>query len=297
MADLSQGTPSNKSGTQPVPNKKPAQPGKSSDAENLNVHDPDAIQGGMISFWHLVEHNSTLVVGLILAIVVGTAGYGIRNWWIDRNEKKAQDAYYAVEAKYMKLKEGFDRAKMKDLMPAEKDEKTAAAPATGDLAKDYGSIPTDFEKVARDNPSTSAGAQAAIIASDLYLSHGQPDKAVEIAQVPAKTLGSKTLLGSLVTVAWGNALAAKDDCAEAVKIWKQVLDSSAAAFLHADAGLRSGLCYEALNQPDKAREMYQKVTAEGADSMAGATAKSLLRALNAKSPIMSSPAPTAPAKG
>jgi TolA-binding protein len=213
-------------------------------------------------------------------------------WFSGRKEVKAQDAYYEVEAKYAKLKEGFDRAKYKAAMPqmAPKDEKSDDKAATGDLAKDYGSIVGDLEKVARDFAGTSAGAQAAILASDTFMTYQQPDKAAEIAQVATKAMDDRSMLAGLARMQLGAALATKGDCKEAVKVWGEVIANKSAAFLQGDASLRSGICFEALNEPQKAMEMYQKVSAEGPESSSATTAKGLLRALELKTKATAAPA-------
>lgn len=290
MADMTQSAPS-KSNSRNAAAKNTAK----DTPKGLDIHDPDALQEGLIDIWSWIEHNSAIVVGLIAVIVLGAIVYSVSIWWSGRAEKKAQEAYYAVESKYAKIKEGFDRAKYKALMPqaaAGKDDKSASPAASGDLAKDYGTVISDLEKVARDHAGTAAGAQAAILAADTYLNYQQPDKAIEIARAGAQSMSEKNMLASLVKMELGNAYAVKGDCKEAVKVWGQIIDNKAVGFLHADASLRSGLCYEALNEPQKAMEMYQKVSAEGggAESTSATAAKGFMRALELKLK------PAAPAK-
>lgn len=250
----------------------------------IDVKDPDAVQKGIIDFWGWVEHNSKVVVALVAVAFLAAIAYVIFNSFKSYQERSAQKDYYAAELKYTKLREGYDRAKFKAMMPpgaaaAEDKTKTPDAPASGDVTKDYGAALSDLEKVARDHAGTSAGAQAAILAGETYLEYKQADKAAEVLQLPVKALSDKHLLANLAKMAYGSALATKGDCQAAVGVWQQVLDKKSAVFLHADAGLRSGLCFEQMNQPDKAAEMYRKVTAEAADSAASTTAKGLLRAI------------------
>jgi predicted negative regulator of RcsB-dependent stress response len=262
-------------------------------ATTMEIRDPDAFQDTILGGWSWVEKNAVLVGGVLALGLIVLVGYTVMNWWGSKKELKAQEAYFAVESKYTKLKDGFDRAKLKSAMPAAmpKDDKSEDKASSGDVTKDYGTTITDLEKVAHDYAGTAAGTQAAILAADTYLSYGQADKAVAIAEVPAKQMSEKTLLGSLSRIQLGSALATKGDCKEAVKVWGQVIDNKAAPYLHADASLRSGLCYEQMNEPQKALEMYQKVSSEsGADSSSSSTAKGLMRALELKTK------PAAPAK-
>lgn len=258
-------------------------------ASSIDIRDPDQFQETVLGFWHFIERHAAAFGAAILVGLLVLCGFVLKNWWHGREERKAQEAYYAVESKFTKLKEGFDRSKMRALMPnIPKDDKNpAAAPATGDIEKDYGQVIHDLEKIAQNHPGTAAGAQAAILATETYLSYGKPDQAVAIAEMAAKNLpaGSSPnpLLGSLVNVQYGSALAAKGNCDQAVKVWDQVLAAKSAKFLYADVSLREGLCYEQLNNPTKALEMYQKTLAEaGQESPLATTAKGLSRALEVK---------------
>lgn len=256
-----------------------------SNANDAKMNGNDALKqalgGG--SGWDFVENNAKLIAALIVVAVLGGLGYVGFQYVQKRQERAASTAFYAVEARYTKLKDGFDRARLQNLMPgmAPKDSPDAK-PSTGNLEQDYGTVITDLEKVARDHAGTSAGAQAAILAAETYLAYNQPDKAIEIAQVPAKNMSGKNMLASLSKVMWGSALAAKGDCQTAVGIWQQVVETKQVGFLHPDVNLRTGICYEQMNQLDKAAEMYRKVTSEASESVAGQTAKGLLRAIEMK---------------
>jgi len=239
----------------------------------------------VLGFWHFIERHAAAFGAAILVGLLVLTGFVLKGWWHGREERKAQESYYAVEAKFTKVKEGFDRAKMRALMPSlPKDDKTPQpAAATGDIEKDYGPVLRDLEKIAQTHAGTAAGAQAAILAAETYLNYGRPDQAAAVAGAASKSMSSGSLLGALVNVQYGSALAAKGDCEQAVKAWDQVLGNKAAKYLHADVSLREGLCYEQLNNATKALEMYQKTLAEaGAESPLASTAKGLSRALEAK---------------
>lgn len=234
-----------------------------------------------------VEKNAKIFAVLLIAVVVGGLAYVGYQSLKTRWEASAQEAFYVVEVKYNKLRDEFDRAKMNALMPDEKKEKETLKAASGDIEKDYGSLIQDLEKVARDHAGTSGGAQAAILAAETYLLYNQPEKAAAIVEVPVKELPKAHLLSNLSRVLLGNALANKGDCQSAVGVWQQALDEKNATFLHPEVSLRSGLCYEKLNQPEKAAEMYRRSMADGPESAAGSTAKGLLRALELKTKTQS----------
>ena len=242
-----------------------------------------ALGGG--TFAEFVERYAKLIFAVFIIAVLAGFGYVGLQFLQRRQERAASEAFFPPEERFTKIKTGFDQAKMNKLMPGltTKDPKTAdAKPATGNLDQDYGSVITDLDKVAHERAGTSAGAQAAIMLAETYLNYKQPDKAADIARLPAEQMGSSNTLSQLARVLWGTALADKGDCQAAVKVWQPILDSKRDKFLVPDVSLRSGTCYEQLNQPDKAAEMYRRVTSEGAESVAGQTAKGLLRALEVK---------------
>lgn len=262
---------------------------------------PDALQVGMIDIWDWVEKNAKLLGALIAVLVLGQIAWTSVQYLHKRQERSAQEAFYSVQAKYAKLKEGFERARYESVMPnAAAKSKDAAADkkpsvATGDLQKDYGLVLSDLERVAKDQNGTSAGQEAALLAAQIYLEYKQPDRAAELARSAVDTSAEKSLLHQLASIELGNALATKGDCAGAVQVYQKVIDSKAAEFLQGDASLRSGVCFETLKQNDRAAEMYRKASATAQDSTAGQVAKGLLRALEVKTKSQTSAAPAAPA--
>jgi tetratricopeptide (TPR) repeat protein len=228
---------------------------------------------------HWAEEHAKAITGFIVFLLICGAAYMAMGFFAKRQERAATEEFYSVAAKFHKAKEEYDQAKYRDAAP--KGEKVPDGKvATGDLQKDYGTIVSDLEKIARDRAGTSAGAEAGILAGDTYLQYKQPDKAVELARLNIDKLSDGQTLKHLSSMLLGNALATKGDCQEAVSVWQKVLDNSKAAYLHGDASLRAGLCYEQLGQTDKALEMYRK--ASSTESGAASTARGLLRALEVK---------------
>jgi tetratricopeptide (TPR) repeat protein len=265
-------------------------PSSSTPAAQMDMRNADAVQSSMMNLWQVVEDNSKLIAALLVVAVLGGVGMIALQFLEKRQERSAQSDFYAVHSKFTELRDAYDRAKIEALMPGmTPPDATAAASekkaASGDLAKDYGSLMEEFETVAREHAGTSGGTQAALLASEIYLEYQQPEKALVVIEGAASKIGSKHVLKPLTEIAWGNALANKGDCQAAISHWQQVLDNPAATFVHADAGLRAGLCLEQMNQPEKAIEMYRKVTTEAPDSTAGRNAKGLLRALEIKQPV------------
>jgi len=237
-------------------------------------------------FGEFVENNAPIMGALFAIVVIAAVIYEGVQFVQKRHELSAATAFYQVETQYSKLKEGFDRAKMQNFMPSAKANASTTV-ANGDLQKDYGTVLPELKKIATENAGTTAGAQAAMDLADIYINYNQPEKAVEYAKNAAERLSSRNTLAPLARVLWGTALAQKGDCATAVTVWQQVLDNKSAAFLSSNVSLRSGLCYEKMNQNDKAAEMYHRVVADAEQTSDGQTAKTYLRAIDLKNAMAS----------
>ena len=268
--------------------------GKIEDAlHHIEIRNADAFQKTLVSGVSWAEKNAKLIVALLVIAILGGLGYAGLQWVGRKQERAAQEAYYAAESKFTKLKEGFERAKFKAFMPEQSKDDPKAPPAvaaTGDLAKDYGTVIDDLDRIAHEFAGTTGGAQAGILAGETYLSYKQADKAIAVVQVAAQKLKPTQTLQQLSQVLWGNALAAKDDCQGAVGVWQQVLSNPSAAYLASDVSLRSGLCFEKLGQNDRALEMYRAASLASGDSSSGQAAKGFKRALELKSKPAAAPA-------
>jgi tetratricopeptide (TPR) repeat protein len=251
---------------------------------------PDMFVSTVGRGWNTVEKNSKVVTTIVALLFLGAIVYVTMDFVNRRADRKASEELYKVEAQYLKIKDTFEKAKADAEKPPEKPKdkadaketakvETPAQPASGDLQKDYGTVLPGLEQVADKHANQSAGAQAAVMAADLYLEYKQPEKAVAVLDKVVTKQSSGDLMYGVAHLLRGSALAAKGDCNQAVSDWQKVVDSKKNSFLHPDALLKSGVCYETLKQNDKAMEMYKKVTQDHADSQAAQTAKTYLRAI------------------
>lgn len=254
------------------------------DKEDLKRPDPFLQTVG--KSWSAIERNSVLVTSLLGALILAAIVYLAWDFVHGRNERSAAETLYSTESEYFKLKEGFERARFEAMAPTPPDAKDnqadAATAATGDLEKDFGKVVLGFEDVVQKHPSTAAGAQAAIWLAEIYIDYKQPAKAVEAIDKIVGHQSGATLLFGLTHMVRGSALAASGDCAKAVESWQKVADSPRNSFLHPEALLKSGVCYESMSQFDKASEMYRRVTENHSETSAGQSARTFLRALEMK---------------
>lgn len=276
------GTPNTKSASRPAHGEPPVQ-------HTVEIKDADVFQSRMQSGFNWVEDNSKLFIAVLAILVIIGIAYAAVTGLRRHQERVAQDEFYKVEAPFLKKRDAFEKTKFKAFMPKDAEDKTPGEVATGDLGKDYGALLTGVESTAKTYAGTAAGSQAAILVAQTYLDYKNPDKAIEYAQIPAKSLPAGHTLAELSRVLWGNALATKGDCQQALDVWQKVLNEKNAAYLASDVNLRMGVCLEKLGQNDRAAEAYR--AASKADSPSAQSAKGLLRALELKNPAVAQSAP------
>lgn len=240
-----------------------------------NIHHRDFFQEQMHRSVDALERNLSAVLAVIGVLALVGAGWLGWGWIEARGEKAAQEKFYPLEKQYSDKHDGFERAKFSAHSNAPvKDTPAISVAATGDLAKDYGDIVDGMETFAKENPGRAAGVQAGLLAAQTRIEYNQIEKALETLKFLREKNSTGKLMGLLVRMAEGNALAATEKCADALSLWQQILDQKTAAFLHGEASLRAGICLESMGQKDRAIEMYKKASADGEQS-----AKSLLRRL------------------
>ncbi len=240
------------------------------------ISDRDFLQDTVLGLVETLAKHKTVVITVVAAIAVGGIGYAANGAIKSRAELKAQNAFFPIEKSYTEKREKFDQAKFADLTGQKAE---GAVKATGDLAKDYGTLVEDLEAFAKSHAGTAAGAQAAMLAAETRMSYNQADLAGSTLDSLVKETKSSNLMGGLIRMANGNAWAQAGKCDQAVKAWEQVLATKEISFLHGEAALRSGLCLEKSGDKTKAAEMYRKASGESERSSASQTAKALLRAI------------------
>ena len=70
---------------------------------------------------------------------------------------------------------------------------------------------------------------------------------------------SSVLSNTLVLKKMGQLLADSDQCKEAIDIWNKVLNNKKAEFTFSDVRIKQALCYQKLNETQKAEELLTQV--------------------------------------
>lgn len=255
---------------------------------------PDQLQAGLQQGFTWTQTHVRLVMGLILAFVIIGGGWSVWSQIALKKETELQERYFVIEKKILEKKRGFDEAEQQDKMKeaaakAGKPQDPKAAPATkasGDLAKDYGSLPQELEALVAEAPESRAGQMAALNLAELKARYKQPDEALRVLAQVNKKEQTSHLIGALVLTMKANLTAEKGDCPQALTMWEKIVKEPKAAFLHDETKLRMGLCYEAVSDWTKAEQLYTEVSkregTENGDSSATKDAERYLRLLKLK---------------
>lgn len=256
----------------------------------LDAKTPDAFLTWSEKGFKWVEANRTVVISVLSIGLVGGLAWGgyvqYRSW----TEKSAAKAIYVAEAKLNKKKEELAKAES-DAMTKDKDTGKIKEPPKVDFEASLSESAREVEGAIVKHAQTRAASVAAIDLASLYLSYKKPDLASALlSQVDG---GNSETLKSLIQALSATAVFEQGDYNRASSLFEQILQDPNAEFLHPDTMVKLGLCYEKLDQADRAKEMYSRASAEFADSESGRTAKGYLRLLELQN---HSKAPAAGAK-
>ncbi len=249
------------------------------EGELAGMNDRDRFQEVALRAAEWLGKNSyaaKVLVGLALLAGLGFVGY---QKFLDRSEKAAFEALYPIESAYQQKRDAFEQAEAPQMNGA----KAEGSKASGDLSKDYGQLVDDLAKFANEHSKTTAGAHAALMASETYLKYGKTDEAQKLLSGVVGSVRAQTLWGGLVLLAHGNVMAEAGQCEGALASYQKLLaagDSKAPhTHLQGEAQLRAGLCFEKMGQKDRAIEMYKKTIELKERGGVVERARTLLRAL------------------
>lgn len=255
--------------------------------EAMIARTPDQFQTSMGTFLDWLNKRIGALVAVAAALVVLTAAYGVYAYVRDSRESEWQDKYFPLEKRLTEKKRSYDEAGAQAKVAAANPKGPAATGtvASGDLSKDYGSLPQELKDFVAAAPNTHAGEMAALNAADLFLDYKNVDEADKVIAQVNKGNRVGDLLGSLVVNMKAGIAADKGDCKSAVGLWEKIAQNKNAVFLRDESKLRMGLCYETLNDAAKAESLYAEVAkkdAKDADSIAARDAERYLRLLRMK---------------
>ncbi len=245
---------------------------------------PDKFLAALRQVLEIALKNKTQVLIVVVLAIVGGGAFAIYSYVKDKQERAAQAEYYLIEKDYLKIKEDFEKSKSENMPKTQaKEEPKEVQPVapTGDLEKDYGPIVQKLESFIKTHPGKKASLMSGLTLADIYNQYNKPAEAANTLKSLEPNL-NKDLLSALVYNQYGNILANQKDCTQALEKWKKVTDLEKAKFLHHDAYIRMGLCYESMSDFAQAEQYYQKAAIGNSNSQTSKAAEKYLRLLKIK---------------
>lgn len=250
------------------------------------IKGPDKFQKFSKSVIDWIQANRKAVLaGAIAFMVLGIvyAGYDL---YRERVESKARVALFKANKLQDDIAKQEQDAKMQeeqakaDAEKAAKDKKAKASPAPSPAPVDVAGLKSSalqaYQDVIRDYPGTAAAHIAVLQSSQMLLDDKKTDEAVQLFEKNKEPSRGQTLLLGAYLSQKGKVLAQKGDCEGAVREWERVIGNPNLTIWHGDSLVKAGVCYEKLNQKDKAVELYKKAVASHGESDAGRAAKKFL---------------------
>lgn len=174
-----------------------------------------------------------IVVGLVITVVTNQS---------EKKEKTAQENFAVIQEKLNKLNEKTPAA-----------DKDAKAPAAVDIV----SLKKDLEDFITKNSGTVAAQIAGLSLADIYANEKNNTEALTVLK--KIETNSSVLSNVLVLKKTGQILADADQCKEAIAVWEKVLANKKAEFAFADVQIKQALCYQKLNDFQKAEDLLTQV--------------------------------------
>lgn len=183
-----------------------------------------------------------------------------------------------VAKKEAKVREDFAKAQ-----EGKKQKDKAALPAIPpvDFSANYEAAARAIELAVDAHRDTEAAAAAALRLSSLYRDFKKVQEAEGI--LARIKLSESNFLYPLIEMQKATLAMEAGDYNRAQTGFEQLSRNKAAEFLQAEALLKQGLCLEKLEQKDRAKEIYNRLSTEFPESQASRTAKGYLRLLDLQS--------------
>lgn len=233
-----------------------------------------------------VEEYSRALLAVGVLLLVAALGWAGFHYWREGQEKAALLALYESQSPLLKKKAEFARAELPQTPEKDKEQanltKENLVHASGDLQTDYGPELKRLKAVIDKFPTSKAAVLAALDLADLYASHKDPSRAIEVLARVEKALARRELLYGIWTMKLANLRAEAGDCPGAIEGWQKILAGDEHRYLHPEANLRLGVCYENMKDLAKAKEMYQQTFEKFPESSAGMTAQKYLLYVESK---------------
>lgn len=141
---------------------------------------------------------------------------------------------------------------------------------------DYEEIRSGYQRVIREHQGTKGAILATLYLSQLEMAQSRPREALESMQKIQPILTTESLIDGMAQMTLASLYESNNQCEKAIPVWSKVINAPQLSFLHADALLKQGLCFEGMKDTSKAIENYQKLIENHTQSPSGQMAQRLL---------------------
>jgi predicted negative regulator of RcsB-dependent stress response len=233
-----------------------------------DIRGPDVFISNMQKFSEWAYNRRKALMGvlvLIAAVALAWAGMGT---YSAKQEDAAAETLFAAEKTLNKVDQSFEvppagTAKAQAQGKPIKDGKALAVP-TGKIEVDYKDAIEQLKDVITRFPRTQTSVIAALDLARIYHSYNKPDDSISVLNGAVGVANHPATKG-LVLQSLGLAYESKGDCTSAVNQWQKIIDDKTMGPFQANSLIKQALCYEKLNQKDKAIEIFGRFDAAEAE--------------------------------
>jgi len=224
-----------------------------------DIRGPDVFISNMQKFseW-AYNHRKTILGTLVLIAAVALTWAGIGTYSA-KQEDAAAETLFAAEKTLNKVDQSFEVPKADAQGKPIKDAKPLAVP-TGKIEVDYKDSIDQLKDVITRFPKTQSSVIAALDLARVYHDYNKYDDSISVLNAASKVANHPATRG-LVFQGLGLAYESKGDCAQAVTQWQKIVDDKTMGPFQANSLIKQALCYEKLNQKDKAIEIFGRFDA------------------------------------
>ena len=229
----------------------------------------------------LYEQKPIFII-ICLLLMLTVSFLAVSQYYQGESEKKAQNQLYLSFAQW-------DALQKKALLKTEGENKKSDSPSQIDQLlqkkssqkiilskKDYEEISLGYQNVMNDYAGTKGAILAALYLVDLHKNQENPQAALDSLKQVKMHLKVGDLIDSIALMSLADLHVENHQCQEAIEIWSTIINVDSLSFLHADALLKQGLCFEGVQEIAKARANYEKLSMDYAQLPSGQTAKRFL---------------------
>lgn len=250
----------------------------------IDARTPDAFLTLSDKLLQWIEKNALLLGILVTAALVVGLGALAFDQYEGWTERKAAGRIYEAESALNQKREEFAKADndrlqaMTKEMSDKKDKKMPKLePLKVDFEANYAAPAATYEKAILADKNSKAAAIAAINLAGFYLSNNKAELAAALLEQVGG--GGSGTLKALLQAQRATLAMEKGDFERAINEFEMITQNKEVDFLHSVALLKIGVCYERLQQLDRAKETYIRVSTEFGETESARTAKGYLRLL------------------